>query len=145
MSDAKYRHTVPLQVRFNDLDVLGHVTNAVYQVYYSQAGVSYYESVLNEQRYTSNINFVMATITIDYFKSIMFNANIAVQIRVAEIGEKSFEFRGQIIDLDDGTLYSRSISQEVCYNSQQRRTVLMPEIWRTNIMNYEYTAPLIRV
>lgn len=142
MPKVEFRHSVPLQVRFNDLDVLGHVTNAVYQVYYSQAGVNYYEKVLKEQSSTSFINFVMATITIDYLKSIMFDSQIAVQIRVAGMGHKSFEFAAQIIDLNNGDVYSRCRSREVCYDRSRHCTIEIPQAWRQTILEYEYTPPL---
>ena len=128
-------------MRFNDLDVLGHVTNAVYQVYYSQAGVSYYEKVLAGSSHASDINFVMATITIDYFKSIMFNSQIAAQVRVSRLGHKSFEFIGQIIDVNSGELYSQSRSQEVCFSRSLKATVPIPQEWRERILAYEATAP----
>lgn len=141
MQPEIFKHQIPIQVRFNDLDLLGHVTNAVYQVYYSQAGVSYFQNVMEDDVQSCDTNFVMATITIDYHKSIMFHSKIAVQTRVERLGRKSFSFISQIVDVETGELYSRMHAQEICYSRKLKETVPMPDKWRKRILAYEPTPP----
>ena len=33
-TSVQFRHTLPLQIRFNDVDTLGHVNNTVYFSFY---------------------------------------------------------------------------------------------------------------
>jgi acyl-CoA thioester hydrolase len=34
MDEIQFHHSVPIQLRFNDFDVLGHVNNSVYFTFY---------------------------------------------------------------------------------------------------------------
>jgi acyl-CoA thioester hydrolase len=139
MSDFNFR--LPMQVRFNDLDFLGHVTNAVYQFYYSQAGTQYFNNIILQKRPVGDEAIVMATITIDYLKSVLYNSPIAVETRVCAIGRKSFSFASQIIDLDSGELYSKARWVEVCFSRSRQETLLLPEQWRQRIMAFEKIKP----
>ncbi|MDR1398019.1 MAG: thioesterase family protein [Desulfarculales bacterium] len=138
--DEKFRHSVPIQVRFNDLDLLGHVTNAVYQVYYSQGGVSYIDRVL--LGWGGDVNFIMASIAIEYYKPVMLACRIAVQVRAAALGRKSFQFISRIVDLDSDDIYSRCQYREVCYSRVEKKSIPIPVMWRERILAYEFTPPL---
>ena len=45
--DADYPFTVPVPVRFRDLDPLGHVNNAVHASYIEEARVAYFKTILD--------------------------------------------------------------------------------------------------
>ena len=34
MQDMIFKHTLPVQLRFNDIDALGHVNNSIYFTFY---------------------------------------------------------------------------------------------------------------
>lgn len=40
-----FRHRIPLQIRFNDIDLLGHVNNTVYFSFYDTGKARYMEAV----------------------------------------------------------------------------------------------------
>ncbi len=141
MPEVVFKHHTPIQVRFNDLDVLGHVTNAAYQVYYSQAIVSYQQEVLRAGDKHSQYSFVMATITIDYYKSILLDSNIVVHSKVDQMGDKSFDFICKIVDAVNGEVYSQARIREVCYSRALKATIPMPSEWRQRILAFEPTAP----
>jgi acyl-CoA thioester hydrolase len=137
----KFRHSAPIQVRFNDLDPLGHATNAVYQVYYNQGAVSYLDRVLPEWGWEGDVNFVMASMAIEYYKPVLLSCRIAVQMRVSALGRKSFQCTSRIIDLDNNDIYSRCQYREVCYSRAEKKSVLIPGEWRELILAYELTPP----
>ena len=41
-----YFHNTPIQIRFNDIDQLGHATNSVYQQYFDLGKMAYFDHVL---------------------------------------------------------------------------------------------------
>ena len=52
MQDIIFKHTVPLQLRFNDIDALGHVNNSVYFTFYDLGKARYFEEI--KQKRESN-------------------------------------------------------------------------------------------
>ena len=144
MDKPVFNYHMPMQVRFADLDMLGHVTNAVYAVYYNCAIFGYYRDVLNagENFLIAEHNMVMATMKIDYIKSVLFEHNIRVDLRVATMGSSSFEIEMQIVEEDTGEVYSRCACTQVCYSRSKSKPILMPEVWRQRILAFEATPPL---
>ena len=45
MEEIKFRHTLPIQLRFNDVDKFGHVNNTVYFSFYDLGKTEYFASV----------------------------------------------------------------------------------------------------
>ena len=45
MEDIKFNHTLPIQLRFNDVDKFGHVNNTVYFSFYDLGKTEYFASV----------------------------------------------------------------------------------------------------
>jgi acyl-CoA thioester hydrolase len=46
---VNFFHITPIQIRFNDIDKLNHVTNSVYQQYFDLGKMDYFNDVLQEQ------------------------------------------------------------------------------------------------
>ncbi len=44
-----FRHSAPMQIRFNDVDVLGHMNNTVYFTLYDTAKADYFAAVRGEK------------------------------------------------------------------------------------------------
>nr|WP_041658354.1 thioesterase family protein [Marinithermus hydrothermalis] len=82
-----YPVVTPIQVRFRDLDSLGHVNNAVYLTYLELARIQYLDRLKLD---TLRPSIVVARIEIDYLRPILLGEEVAVGVRVTSIGNKSF-------------------------------------------------------
>lgn len=97
MNIENFRFFRPLEIRWNDLDPIGHVNN-VYYFDYFQTGRSYYMLEASKQWDWNKNMFVIAHIECDYFKEIKITAvNPKVGMRVTKIGSKSFDFEYIIV------------------------------------------------
>ena len=47
-SNRSFKHFSPVHIRFNDIDILGHVNNAVQQYYFDIARLDYFRDVFKE-------------------------------------------------------------------------------------------------
>ena len=47
--DIKFRHTMPVQIRFSDVDQFGHMNNSVYFSLYDLAKTTYIKAEFNLQ------------------------------------------------------------------------------------------------
>ena len=50
MEDIKFNHTLPIQLRFNDVDKFGHVNNTIYFSFYDLGKTEYFASVCPHRR-----------------------------------------------------------------------------------------------
>ena len=81
-----FRHRVPIQIRFNDVDGYGHVNNNAYFAYYDLGKESYLAEVLQKDFRTGKVVPVVANINANFLFPIFYGDNIVVETRVAHLG-----------------------------------------------------------
>lgn len=124
---------VPIEVRFSDLDALGHVNNAVY-LSYDEIGRMHYIQAMGTQ--IDGGNFVMARAEVDYLKPVLLYQKLELEHRIIQVGNKSFRTFSQL--WADGTLAARTSVVVVWLENGQPARV--PEIIRERIRALESEA-----
>jgi len=89
-----------VEVRFRDLDALGHVNNSVYFTYFEEGRKHFSKRVFGVSD-ISDFKFIMAHIQCDFKRPIQFNDHAVLQMWVKNIGTKSFSFEYRLVDLSD--------------------------------------------
>ncbi len=127
-----YPYVTEMEVRFRDLDPLGHVNNAVYASYLEQARVGYYEEVVDVS--VDEISFVLANLEIEYKRAIEHGEEVRVGVRTSDVGDKSMttEFRVEA----DGELAAVAETVQVAVNEEGSSTKL-PDEWEDAVQEYE--------
>ncbi len=136
MKEATYKNTTPIQVRFSDFDMQGHVSNTIYQNYYDSGKLCYFDKVLPELDFM-NIGIVGASIKIEYLKPIFMKTPILVKTRVAKLGNKSFTMDHCLVDENTNEVLSTCTAVLVCYDLKGQKSIQIPEQWRKNILEYD--------
>lgn len=140
MTLENFRFFKPLEIRWNDLDPIGHVNN-VYYFDYFQTGRSYYMIEASKQWDWNKNMFVIAHIECDYQKEIKITAiNPRVGLRVTKFGAKSFDFEYIIIsDGKDGTpiLHAKGLSTQVFIDLSIGKSIEIPDWVVKDINSYE--------
>jgi acyl-CoA thioester hydrolase len=81
-------YTVDIDVRFRDIDALGHVNNAVYATYIEQARTRYFRDVLDMD--ISKSSSVLASLSIDFRRPIeLTDGDVTVTVELADLGRSS--------------------------------------------------------
>lgn len=127
-----YSYSLGVDVRYRDLDPVGHVNNAVYATYLEHTRTNYYADVLGLA--TEELSFVLAHVEIDYESSVTAEDDVRVWIRVSRLGEKSMttEF---LIEASGETAATAESVQVVIDDEGVPRPV--PDEWRQEILEYE--------
>ena len=81
-------YTTEIDVRFRDIDAMGHVNNAVYATYIEQARTNYFRDVLGDDLAT--IPTVLASMSIDFRRPVeLTDGSVTVALSIADIGTSS--------------------------------------------------------
>ena len=83
----KEPYVTSFDVRFRDLDSMGHVNNAVYATYLEHARIKYYESLLDIS--LVDVDTVIVHLEIDYIKSLQLGETVEVSLSISSIGTSS--------------------------------------------------------
>jgi acyl-CoA thioester hydrolase len=121
--------TVPIPVRFRDIDVMGHVNNAVYLTYFEEGRKAFLKEVWDITE-PGRYPFILARISCDYLRPIRLGDEISLRVCVSNLGTKSFTFSYAIHDPSDETiLYGRGESVMVMYDYGKSETIpIAPEL-----------------
>jgi acyl-CoA thioester hydrolase len=131
-----FSHKTEIQIRFNDIDIVGHVNNVVFQHYYDMAKLEYFNRILGNLVDWKKTTMVMANVIIDYIEPIYLEEKIYVLTRVVEIGDKSLTIIQQICNNSE-MLKSRAISVMVGFDFRDKNSVSIPADWKEKIVGYE--------
>ncbi len=127
-----YPYIVPVTVSFRDLDALGHVNNAVYLMYLEQARIGYGLQLVGGTD-VSDLTFILAEATVSYLRPAHFGDELAIGVRIGEIGTKSFVMDYGIRRQADGELIARGRTVQVWYNYRLQRSEPVPDEFRAAV------------
>ena len=113
-----FRHKMPIQIRFNDVDRYGHVNNNAYFSYYDLGKVDYLSSVLNLYAGTPDVVPVIANINADFFMPVFYGDDIVVETCIPHVGTKSFTLVQRAINRATGV----EKYEHTLYKPRGRRT-----------------------
>jgi acyl-CoA thioester hydrolase len=122
MVEPGYEVAVEIQLRWRDLDPLGHVNNAVFASYIETARVAYFRA-LHGDVVPTDFNIILARVEIDYLAPILLTDRPICRIGINQVGHKSFVFDYLMERATDGKPLARARSVQVCYDYAQERTV----------------------
>jgi len=125
-----------IDVRFRDLDAMGHVNNAVFFTYFEEGRKNFSKNIFKVSD-LSDFTFILAHIRCDYLKPIKFNDSITLQMWVKHIGNSSFSFGYKLIDAKNESLvYATGESVQVCYDYTADSSMAVPDMMREALSQY---------
>src|SRR5919109_2747056 len=123
------------EVVFRDLDVFGHVNNAVYLTYLETARIGYMRDVLGIES-LEDLLVIVANVNIDFRSRASLAETLEVGARVSRIGMKSFDMEHEVRG-PDGRLVAAASTTLVTFDYRGNTTMPVPDLWRERIEAYE--------
>jgi acyl-CoA thioester hydrolase len=120
-----------VQVRFSDLDVLGHVNNSVYFSYFEMTRVHYFQELLGKQWDWKKFGVVLVRNEIDYKRSVLLHDEPEIQMFTDFVGSKSFGLRYEL--KVNGEVYAMGKSVMVCFDATTQSTIPVPNTMRNSL------------
>ncbi len=137
INSISFRHEQPVQIRFNDVDVIGHVNNSVALSYYDLGKVAYFEAMGYKGIGSGDIDLVIVNINVDYMVPIFMGDDIVVKTKVASIGNKSVKLIQMIYDKKSQKVKSVCRTVMCGFDPKTNTSLPISEEWRCRIHNYE--------
>jgi acyl-CoA thioester hydrolase len=123
---------VRFTVRFRDVDVLGHVNNAVYFTYMETARTEFWLQLFGSQN-LMDLSFVVVHAECDFKSPAHFGDEIEVGIRTTSIGNSSFVWDYEIRNLKTGGLFAEGKTIQVFYNHVTKQSSRVPDAVRQKL------------
>ena len=118
--------TTPVSVRFQDIDALGHVNNAVIITYFEEGRKAFFLDHFQDGDPTA-FNFILARIESDFLHPVRLPHTPEVRLWVEFVGQTSFGFIYELADPQNtDTLLARGRSVQVCFDYAKREKTPVP-------------------
>lgn len=102
----------PIEVRFRDLDAIGHVNNAVVVSFMEQARFQWWRAFLGGRDFREE-GFLIARAEVDYRRPILLGDDVRVELRCTHTGNSSFELDYRLTKGLGGELFAEGKTVQV--------------------------------
>lgn len=133
-----YRHKMPIQIRFNDVDILGHVNNCMYLQYLDLGKAAYFNQFLPSGRLDPHaLGLVIANININFFLPSFMHEHLEVHTAVESIAHKSILLDQRIVSVDTGEVKCTATVTMVGFNAETMTSEEITPEWRRKLSDFE--------
>lgn len=131
-----FRHHTPVQLRFLDIDPLGHVNNSIFFQLMDLAKVEYF-TAMGAVFDGKTESLVIVNVNCNFYSPAYLKERIEVLTAVDHIGEKSLRLEQRVVNADNGDV--KCICHTVMAGFDPVRVVSVPisDDWHRKISAYE--------
>lgn len=119
---------VPLQLRYSDCDMMGHVNNAVFLSYFELARVHYGRCFFADWLDWKSRGFLIARNEVDYLQPLLLTAKApGVSVWCSRVGRSSFDFSYEVREEDGQPVYARGRTVAVYMDLEADQPLPIPD------------------
>lgn len=133
----EFRSHVDLQIRFNDIDILGHVNNTVYFSFYDTGKAYYLMNARQGEMDYKKVETVIANIDCAFIHPIFFGQEIEVYTKCTSMSDKSFKLLQLIVEKGEGRICSIAETVMVSIDTESKTAIPIPDRWRKQFSEFE--------
>ena len=145
MDNIKFKHTTPIQLRFNDFDALGHVNNSIYFSFYDLGKTTYFNEVLPDVNVNSEVGVVIGHKEVSFLLPVYPGEKVSVETAVVEMGNKSFKLLQHLIDMETKEVKCICRTVMVCFDAKTKTTREISDKWKKAMADYEDNPELLNI
>ena len=133
----EFFHRLPVQMRFTDIDVFGHVNNNVYLQYFDLGKLEYINASLGSLFDPREKALVVANLNCDFYYPTVYGEEIEVITRVDAIGTHSINLEQRVVTTDRQQVKCICRTVMVGYDVRQGSAMEIPAEWHARISAFE--------
>lgn len=141
MREARWENgwfRVPCQVRWRDLDGIGHVNNAVFFSYFEWARTMYWLTLRGvAQPGPESVEFIVAHAECDFLRQLSLADDIDIMVMIGEIRNSSFDFLSEIRRISNDELVAKGKVVAVLYSWSENRKLPIDDDLRAAIRTFQ--------
>ena len=122
---------VPIDLRFTDYDMQGHINNAVYLTFFE---IARHHAWMAISKNNETLPFIMAEANVRYVSQARWGDPVTVEISVTEVRTKAWVWAYRVMTGDDDRLIAEGRTVHVMYDYAAQRTVPIPDAIRAALV-----------
>ena len=139
LESGSLRFTRRVDVRFVDLDSMGHAHHTLPVIYFEEARAAYWREVAGRPS-VQDIDYVIADVRVQFKQRILYPGTLTVKTGVTHVGNASFVMRYELLD-EEGVVLATGETVQVMYDYATSRSMRVPADVRARIEEFEGITP----
>lgn len=132
-----FNHSIDVQLRFNDVDMFGHVNNTVYLQFFDLGKMMYFNAVLGDDFMKKGLYVVIANINCNFYSPTYLEEPLLVLSTIDHWGEKSLILSQRIINKNTGDVKCDASTVMVGFDPKTLKSAELPKDIRESFVNFE--------
>lgn len=135
-----YKISKDIEVRFSDVDALGHVNNAKFLGYMEDVRLEYMKHLFPELEYQKDFSIfpiILGDVYCRYISPAFLGETITVQTAVTQFGTKSFQMEYLLSDKQTKRQVATARTTMVMYDLKTAKTLVIPQDVKVRITAVE--------
>lgn len=128
-----FSNRLPIQIRFSDVDVIGHVNNIVYFQYYDTGKAAFMTELLGRSISWQEVDTVVANVDCAFIAPIFWGEKIEVLTTCTFLHDKSFKLLQMLRNSETGEVKSVCETVMVSFDPDTQTAAPLSEEWREKL------------
>lgn len=128
-------HKTPIQLRFNDIDVMGHVNNAVIMEFFD-LGKSEFFTAAGLPPEEGDFTVMVVHFEVDFLSQIRAHDHIHVLTGIERFGNKSLTVKQQVVNSDTDVICAECRTVMAGYSRSAHTSAVIPDTIKEQISRY---------
>lgn len=134
-----FRHRLPVQIRFNDVDMFGHINNSVYLQFLDMGKYAYFRQFMTDTFGSEPTAPVVANINCDFIEPTKIDERLEVLTAITDIADSSMVLNQRVVSAS-GRVKCSARTIMVNIDLANGRPTTVSNLWRKRISDYESHA-----
>ena len=134
---APFKHSVAAQIRFNDIDIVGHLNNNAYFSFFDLGKMEYFNAVMGKNLHWQQIPVVIVNINANFYSPTLIDEKIEVLTQVTRIGDKSLTLEQRVVNSETGDVKCVATTIMAGFDPHTATSRPIPDDWREGIKKFE--------
>lgn len=126
----KQHTTTPIQMRFADADILGHINNVNLQHYFDLGKMDFYRTVLGRPFDWTAEGLILVSTSTSYFGQTRLGDRVEVETYVEKVGTKSVTLYQRLVNADTGVVNAEARGVAVGFDFAAQQSIELLPQWR---------------
>ncbi len=136
LPEINFHHSMGVQIRFNDIDMFGHLNNSVYIQFFDMGKYAYFRQFMTDTFGSEPTAPVVANINCDFLEPTKIDERLEVLTAITEIADSSMVLQQRIVS-SAGRVKCTARTIMVNIDLATGRPTTVSDEWRKKITDYE--------
>lgn len=132
-----FRHSYPVQIRFNDIDVVGHLNNSIYFSFLDLGKMQYFNEIMKDRITWKQVPVVIVNINIDFYSQTFIDERLEVLTQTVRLSDRSLTLEQRIVNPVTGDVKCVARTVMAGFDVSTGKSAPIPEEWKQAVRNFE--------